>query len=133
MQDNSSGKGFLLLIMASNQPPDQLPNTLPQQQPIPPTSMSWHGVPILWQGNGYGFPPFPFASSPYLPPHLQRPLNSPYLSYQWLGPLSSPYPPLQFPGPILYGSTIPMYGGNRSMAACKPYLTPNYEIMHLGV
>jgi hypothetical protein len=60
--------------------------------------MSWHGVPILWQGNGYGFPPFPFASSPYLPPHLQRPLNSPYLPCQWLGPLSSPYPPSQFPG-----------------------------------
>jgi hypothetical protein len=57
MQDNSSRKGFLMLIMASNQPPDQLPNTLPQQQTTPPTSMSWHGVPILWQGNGYGFPP----------------------------------------------------------------------------
>jgi hypothetical protein len=56
MQDNSSRKGFLMLIMASNQPPDQLPNTLPQQT-TPPTSMSWHGVPILWQGNGYGFPP----------------------------------------------------------------------------
>jgi hypothetical protein len=127
MQDNGSRKGFLLLIMASNQPPDQLPNTLPQQQPTPPTSMSWHGVPILWQGNGYGFPSFPFASSPYLPPHLQRPLNSPYLPCQWLGPLSSPYPPPQFPGPILYGSTIPMYGGNRSMAACKPHLVSKID------
>ena len=102
MQDNSSRNFFLLLIMASNQPPDhssnQLPNTLPQQQTIPPTSMLWHGVPILWQGNGYGFPPFPFAFSPYLPPYLQKPLNSPYLPCQWLGPLSSPYPPPQFLG-----------------------------------
>ena len=112
--------------MASNQPldqpSDQLPNTLPQQQTTPPTSMSWPGVPILWQDNGYGFPPFPFASLSYLPPHLQRPLNSPYLSCQWLGSLNSPYPPPQFPKPILYSSTIPMYGGNRSTAACKPHL-----------
>ena len=125
--------------MASNQPPaqpsDQLPNTLPQQQTTPSTSMSWLGVPILWQGNGYGFPPFPFASSPYLPSQLQRPLNSPYLPYQWLGPLSSPYLPPQFPRNIFYSSTIPMYGRNRSMVVCKPHLVSkidtNYFILLL--